>query len=87
MEHYEDKTMEYLLNDQTAGEFAAKRDLAAGFPIVYCDEDYPETMDDTGLMIQEFPNGDRFIISINMDNREITKIKQIPAKNRVAKSQ
>lgn len=39
MEHYEDKTMEYLLNDPTAGEFAAKRDLEAGFPIVYCDEE------------------------------------------------
>ena len=52
MEHYDDKIMEYLLNDPTAGEEAAKRDLEAGFPIAYCDEDYPETMEDNNLMIQ-----------------------------------
>ncbi|WP_088653543.1 hypothetical protein [Geofilum rhodophaeum] len=78
MEHYEDKTMEYLLNDPTADEFAAKRDLAAGFPIVYCDEDYPETMKDNNLMIEEHPNGDRFIVAINIDTRELTKVRQIP---------
>lgn len=83
MEHYDDKIMEYLLNDPTAGEEAAKRDLEAGFPIVYCDEDYPETMEESGPMIQEFPNGDRFIVTLNMDTREVTKIRQIPAKDRV----
>ena len=78
MEHYADKTMEYIINDPTAGEFAAKRDLDAGFPIVYCDEDYPETMEDNNLMIEEHPNGDRFIVAINMDTRELTTVRQIP---------
>lgn len=82
MEHYDDKIMEYLLNDPTAGEEAAKRDLEAGFPIVYCDEDYPETMEDNNLMIQEFPNGDRFIVAINMDTRELTRVRQIPSKEK-----
>ncbi|HTN69263.1 MAG TPA: hypothetical protein VLZ33_07360 [Dysgonamonadaceae bacterium] len=82
MEHYDDKIMEYLLNDPTAGEEAAKRDLEAGFPIAYCDEDYPETMEDNNLMIQEFPNGDRFIVAINMDTRELTKVRQIPTKEK-----
>jgi hypothetical protein len=63
-------------------ETPAEADLKAGFPVVYCDANYPETMEDNNLMIEEHPNGDRFIVAINMDTREITTIRQIPPKKR-----
>lgn len=82
MEDFEEKMMDYLLNDPEAGGEAAKGNLDAGFPIVYCEEDYPETMEEGGPMIQEFPNGDRFIVTLNMDTRELTNVRQIPPKVR-----
>lgn len=63
-------------------ETPAEADLKAGFPIFYGDENYPETMDDNNLSIQEFPNGERFIVAIDMDTRELTKVRQIPPKKR-----
>ncbi len=78
----DDKVFDYLTNDPTAGTYGARKGLKAGFPIYYCDESYPESMQDDNVAIQEFPNGNRFLISIDFDTREITQIRQISSVNR-----
>lgn len=78
----DDKVFDYLTNDPRAGNYGATESLKAGFSIYYCDESYPESMQDDNVAIEEFPNGTRFLVSINSDTREITQIRQISSVNR-----
>lgn len=50
-----------LANDDGS---AAKEILAAGFPIYYCDDHYPD------LLVKKFPNGHRQLITLGPDRVE-----------------
>jgi hypothetical protein len=66
-EREDDKIIELLQTEESA-TFGARRDLAAGVPIVYADDDFPETTKmGTERMVREFPDGKRYIVKLTFD--------------------
>ncbi len=63
----DDEMLEHLLTEESA-TFGARSQLAAGYPITYADDDYPETIgEDAEKMVREFPNGKRYIVELTFD--------------------
>lgn len=68
----------HLLESPEAGSYGATQSFKAGFPVVYGNADYPETLDENGsIVVQQLPDGSRSLVSVDLETKALTMLKSL----------